>query len=349
MRQSDRAERLQSAERSATAVVAPPAVWRRQHVLDLDDFTPDEINLVMETASAMKEVLAREIPRVPTLRGTTIVTLFYENSTRTRVSFELAGKALGADVINVSASGSSIQKGESLIDTVRTLQSVGADIIVMRHASAGAPYLAARHCRCSVVNGGDGWHAHPTQALLDIYTLRQHLGDLAGRKVLIVGDISHSRVARSNIWGLTKLGARVVVCGPPTLLPTGLNENECGLPPVEVATDLDTAIEDADVVMALRLQTERQAAGLIPSLREYARLFQVNHDRLRRASPNVVVMHPGPMNQGVEISPEVAGGSQSLVEEQVENGVAVRMAILYLLAGRRMSDNRPVGREYGRA
>ena len=311
--------------------------WHRRHLLDLDDFSAAEIELVMETTDAMKEVLARDVPRVPALRGTTVVTLFYEASTRTRASFELAGKVLGADVINISASGSSVQKGESLIDTVRTTQAIGADVLVLRHGASGAPYLAARVSEFRVVNAGDGWHAHPTQALLDAYSIRERLGEVRGRKIVIVGDISHSRVARSNLWGLTALGAEVVVCGPPTLLPAGLGSDrqdvgeECDLPPVRVEHDLDRAIEGADVVMALRLQRERQTGGLLPSLREYSRLYQVNSERLARAKPGAIVMHPGPVNEGVEISAEVAHSARSLIEEQVANGVAVRMAVLYLL------------------
>ena len=311
--------------------------WSRRHLLDLDELTRDEIQLVLDTADAMKEVLQREVPRVPALRGKTIVTLFYEASTRTRASFELAGKALGADVINVAASGSSVEKGESLVDTVRTLQAIGADVLVMRHSASGAPYLAARHLEASVINAGDGWHAHPTQALLDLYTIRSHLGgSLEGRRVVIVGDIAHSRVARSNLWGLTALGAEVTVCAPPTLLPAGLRPGAQvapadGLPSVAVETDLDGAIAGADVVMALRLQKERMAAGLLPSLREYATLYQVNEQRVRLAKPGALVMHPGPVNEGIEISPGVASGVQSVIEEQVTNGVAVRMAALYLM------------------
>ncbi len=315
--------------------------WRRRHLLDLDELTREEIELVLDTAEAMSEVLRREVPRAPALRGTTVVTLFYEASTRTRASFELAGKVLGADVINVAASGSSVTKGESLIDTVKTLRAIGADVLVMRHSSSGAPYLAARHADCSVVNAGDGWHAHPTQALLDLFTLRKRFGDLRGTKVVIVGDVLHSRVARSNLWGLTAMGAEVVVCGPPTLLPRGLRPEDRSdapaedvLPPVQVETDLDVAIRDADVVMALRMQLERQEAGFVPTLREYSRRYQVNEERLAHAAPHVVVMHPGPMNEGVEISAAVAHGARSLVEEQVRNGVAVRMAVLYLLARR---------------
>jgi aspartate carbamoyltransferase catalytic subunit len=327
----------------AVATAAPAAeelpsnaTWQRRHLLDLDDFSRAEIELVLDTADAMKEVLRREVPRVPALRGTTVVTLFYEDSTRTRASFELAGKVLGADVINISAKGSSVEKGESLIDTVLTLQAIGTDVLIMRHHASGAPYLAARHASFRVVNAGDGWHAHPTQALLDAYTIRSRLGGVRGRKIVIVGDISHSRVARSDLWALTALGAQVVVCGPPTLLPVGLDgcaadREERDLPPVRVEHDLDRAVEGADVVMTLRLQKERQSSGLLPSLREYSRLYQVNAERLARARPGVVVMHPGPMNEGVEISAEVAHGARSLIEEQVTNGVAVRMAVLYLM------------------
>ncbi len=312
---------------------APPSDgrWRRRHVLDLDDFTPDEIAQVMATTDAMREVLSREIGRVPTLRGATVVTMFYEASTRTRASFELAGKALGADVLNVSAGGSSVEKGESLVDTVRTLEAIGADALVIRHPASGAPYVAARHTRAAVLNAGDGWHAHPTQALLDLYTMRAHLGDVRGRKVVILGDILHSRVARSNLWALTTMGAEVVVCGPPTLLPSGLGSvGPDRLPPVRIETDADVALCDADVVMALRLQSERQQSGLLPSLREYARRYQLNVERLALARPGALVMHPGPMNEGVEISPEVAHGAQSVIGEQVRAGVAIRMALLYL-------------------
>ncbi len=313
------------------------AVWRRRHLLDLDDFSGAEIGLVLDAADAMKEVLGRDVPRVPALRGTTIVTLFYEDSTRTRASFELAGKVLGADVINISAKGSSVEKGESLIDTVLTLQAIGTHMLIMRHHASGAPYLAARNAGFRIVNAGDGWHAHPTQALLDAYTIRAHLGDVRGRKIVIVGDIAHSRVARSNIWGLTALGAEVVLCAPPTLLPIGLDGScrndgeERDLPPVRIEHNLDRAVEGADVIMALRLQKERQSGGLLPSLREYSRLYQITGDRLARAKPGAFVMHPGPMNEGVEISADVAHGARSLIEEQVTNGVAVRMAVIYLM------------------
>ncbi len=337
-----RGGRIATAERAAAAPAeAPPlageGVWQRRHLLDLDDFSAPEIELVLNTTDVMKEVLAREVPRVPTLRGTTVVTLFYEASTRTRASFELAGKVLGADVINVSSSGSSVEKGESLIDSVRTIKAIGADALVLRHGASGAPYLAAREAGCAVVNAGDGWHAHPTQALLDAYTIHSRLGGVRGRKVVIVGDIAHSRVARSNLWALSALGAEVTVCGPPTLLPVGLDgrdrdgADEWELPPVRVQHNLDRAIEGADVVMALRLQRERQEAALIPSLREYSRLYQVNAERMARARPDAVVLHPGPVNEGIEISAELAHGARSLIEEQVANGVAVRMAVLYLL------------------
>lgn len=331
------------AEPQTTPAIAADAKWSRRHLLDVDELSRDEIDLLMQTTDAMKEVLGREVPRVPALRGRTIVTLFYEASTRTRASFELAGKALGADVINVAASGSSVEKGESLIDTVRTLQAIGADALIMRHGSSGAPYLVARHVQSSVINAGDGWHAHPTQALLDLYTMRAHLGDVRGRKVVIVGDIAHSRVARSNIWALAAMGADITVCAPPTLLPTGirvrtgaLTHEDAGreqhaLPPVRVETDLDIAIEGADVVMALRLQKERMSHGLLPSIREYTTLYQLTERRLAKATTGALVMHPGPMNEGVEIAPAVASSLQSVIEEQVTNGVAVRMAVLYLI------------------
>jgi aspartate carbamoyltransferase catalytic subunit len=316
-----------------------PAVkaWKHRHVLDLDDFDVDEIELVLETATAMKEVLARDVPRAPALRGTTIVTLFYEASTRTRASFELAGKVLGADVINLTSSGSSVEKGESLVDTVRTLRAIGAHLLVIRHAMSGAPYLAAANCDARVINAGDGWHAHPTQGLLDLYTLRSHIGPLQGKRIVIVGDVAHSRVARSDIWGLSKLGAEIVVCAPPTLLPAGLGRHEIAdaMPPVEVDTNLDRAIAGADAVMTLRLQSERMSGGLLPSLREYSRLYQVNEARMQRAKPGAMVLHPGPMNEGVEISAALAHGAASAIEEQVANGVAIRMALLYLMRGGR--------------
>jgi aspartate carbamoyltransferase catalytic subunit len=307
--------------------------WRpRRHVLDLDDFSVEEIETVLEAAAAMKDVLSRPIKKVPTLRGKTVVTLFYEASTRTRVGFELAAKALGADTVSVSASTSSVTKGESLIDTTRTLQALGSDFVVMRHHQAGAPYVVASEVSASVINAGDGWHAHPSQALLDLFTIRERLGRVAGLRVAIVGDILHSRVARSNLWGLTRMGADVVLCGPPTLLPAA---SFCQALPwhVERTYRLDEALAGADVVMVLRMQLERQTGGLFPSLREYVRTYGLTEERLAKARPGALVMHPGPMNEGVEIDPHVARGVQSVIETQVTNGVAVRMALLYLLSG----------------
>ena len=308
--------------------VAPP----RRHVLDLDDFSRDEIERTLRMTGAMKEVLGRQIKKVPILRGRVVANLFYEPSTRTRVSFEEAGKVLSGEVISVSSGGSSVEKGESLLNTALTLQAMGVDIIVIRHPHSGAPHFVARHAeRVRVINAGDGLHAHPTQALLDLYTIQERLDTVQGLKVVIVGDILHSRVARSNIWGLTTMGAEVVLCGPPTLISRDLMAGDSPWD-VRVETSLDKAIEGADVVMALRIQKERQGTQFFPSLREYSRLYQVNEERLKRAADHVVVMHPGPMNEGIEISPQVAHGMRSLIEEQVSNGVAVRMALLYLLS-----------------
>jgi aspartate carbamoyltransferase catalytic subunit len=312
---------------------APPeerTAWRRKDLLDTDTLGAAEIELIMETAEAMREIRSRPVGKVATLRGATVVTLFYEQSTRTRASFEVAAKALGADVVNLTASGSSIEKGESLIDTVRTLEAIGADVVVMRHGKSGAPYLAARNTTASVINGGDGTHAHPTQALLDLFTMRQRVGSLEGKKVVIVGDVLHSRVARSNLWTLLASGANVTLCGPATLVPRTLaGSGESGS--CSVTTNFDAAVEDADVIMALRIQKERQDSGLIPSLREYIRGYQLSAARLRRARPDALVMHPGPMNEGIEIAQDVAHGLSSVIEQQVANGVSVRMAILYLM------------------
>jgi len=319
----------------AAPSATPQPRWTRKDLLDTDVLRREEVELILSTAEAMAEIRRRPVARVAALRGVTVATLFYEQSTRTRASFEVAAKALGADVVNLTAAGSSVEKGESLVDTVRTLEAIGVDILVMRHPSSGAPALAARNTAASVINGGDGTHAHPTQALLDLYTMRKRLGSLVGRKVVIVGDILHSRVARSNLWLLLAEGAEVVFCGPATLLPHHLIRSLEGTPNFRWTTDLDAAIAGADVVMALRLQKERQDDALIPSLRDYVRRYQVNAERLARAHRDVLVMHPGPMNEGIEISPDVAHGLRSAVEEQVANGVAVRMAILYLLAGAR--------------
>jgi aspartate carbamoyltransferase catalytic subunit len=325
---------------TTTPSAARQNAWNHQHVLDLDDFTVPEIETVLTLADRMREVLDRRIARVPALRGYTVVNLFYEPSTRTRASFELAGKVLGADVISVSSSTSSVAKGESLIDTVRTLRAMRADAIVMRHSIAGSPYLAAEHTDAAIINAGDGSHAHPTQALLDLYTIKRRLGSIAGKRVVMIGDIAHSRVARSDMWGLTAMGAEVVLCGPPTLMPRGLKTSdrpahaESALPRVTVETNIDRAIDGADVVMALRLQSERQQGGLLPSLHEYAQMFQVTAARLAKAKPGHVLMHPGPKNEGIEIAGSVAAGQNSIIEEQVTNGVAIRMALLYLLSGR---------------
>ena len=312
----------------------PPDTSRgvRRHVLDLDDFTREEIGEILETTASMKEVLGRPIPQAPALRGVNVINLFYEESTRTRISFELAAKALSANVINMTAKGSSIEKGESLIDTVRTLQALGAGILVIRHREAGAPYMVAQHFKGSVINAGDGRHAHPTQALLDLFTIQERLGRIEGLKVVIVGDILHSRVARSNIWGLTTMGAHVTLCAPHTLLgPAAFWQ--ATWPKLTIATALDEALADADVIMTLRLQKERQEGGLLPSLREYTRFFGISAERVKLAASHCLVMHPGPMNEGVEIMPDVAVSAQSVIEEQVTTGVAVRMALLYRLAG----------------
>ncbi len=329
---------------------AAPTLHRR-HLLDLDDFSADEIRAVMRMTDRMRDVLARSEQRLSILRGYTLVNLFYENSTRTRVSFELAGKHLGADVVNVAASGSSVAKGESLIDTVRTLQALGARMVVMRHSQSGAPDLVARHLDGAVINAGDGWHAHPSQALLDLYTMEEHFGAMAGRRVTIVGDILHSRVARSNIWSLTAVGAEVVLCGPPTLMPQHIAALAAARPTpdgaerrVRVEHHLDRALDGADVVMVLRLQRERQAAGLLPSLREYSAQYGVTAKRLARAEPGALVMHPGPMNEGIEIDHEVAHGAASVIERQVSNGLAVRMAILALLAHAGSARHQSIGR-----
>jgi aspartate carbamoyltransferase catalytic subunit len=310
-----------------------PPVWRHRHILDLDDFTTEEIGLVMETGDAMMEILSRPIKKVPTLRGKTVVTLFYEPSTRTRSSFELAAKNLSADVVNLNAQVSSSVKGESLTDTLATLEALGADIVIMRHPMSGAPYAAAGLLKASMINAGDGWHAHPTQALLDLYTIRQHKEDICGLKVTIIGDIKHSRVARSNIWGLSKMGAEVTICCPYTLLPFGLRDTRGLFPEVIIEPDIERALEDADVVMALRLQKERQQSGLLPSIREYARLYQLTEARLAGAKADTIVLHPGPVNEDIEITSSVARGPRSVINRQVTNGVAVRMALLYLLSG----------------
>ncbi len=302
----------------------------RKDVLGLTDFTVDEIALVLDTAASFREISTRSIKKVPTLRGNTIINLFYEPSTRTRTSFEIAAKRLSADAINISTSTSSVVKGETLIDTAKTLESMNPDIIVIRHACAGAPHILARLLKQSIINAGDGAHEHPTQALLDMLTIRERKGRIKGLSVTLVGDIAHSRVARSNIAGLLKMGARVTVCGPAMLIPRGIS-----VLGVKVETEMRRAIKGADVVMMLRMQFERQQRTIFPSIREYASLYCLNEDNIRLAADDVLVMHPGPINRGIEISPEIADSPRSAILEQVSNGVAVRMALLYLLAGGR--------------
>ena len=308
-----------------------PMPLKNRNLLDLDDFGHNEISLILDTTASMSEILNRPIPRVPTLRGLTIANLFYEPSTRTRVSFEIAARSLGADVVNVAASGSSVEKGESLVDTLRTVKALGADMLVIRHQEAGTPYLAASTIDCPVINAGDGWHAHPSQALLDLYTVRSRLGHLEGLKIVIVGDIMHSRVARSNIWGFSRMGAHVTLCGPPQLLPQQIAQFPDTDGSIHIEPNLDIAIENANVVMALRIQKERMDRFQLPNLREYAKLYSVTEERLKRAHPDALVMHPGPLNQGVEISSSIAYSDSSVIEEQVTNGVATRMASMYLL------------------
>jgi aspartate carbamoyltransferase catalytic subunit len=303
---------------------------RSRHLLGLEGMPADDLNLYLDTAISFKEVLARKIPKVPTLRGVTVVNLFYEPSTRTRISFELAEKRLSADTINFSASGSSVSKGESLKDTVQNIEAMKIDMVVIRHQASGAPHYLTTCCQSVVINAGDGAHEHPTQGLLDIFTIREKIGKIRGLKVVIVGDIKHSRVVRSNIWGLLTLGAKVRVCAPQTLLPVDVDKFG-----VEVYDNLDRALEGADVVNVMRLQKERQQGGLLPSLREYNRYFGITKERLKMLNKNFIIMHPGPMNRGVEISSEVAEGPYSVILPQVTNGVAVRMAVLYLLSGGR--------------
>ncbi len=299
-------------------------------LIGLETLDGDQIRGILDTAEPFKEISERKVKKVPVLRGKTIVNLFFEPSTRTRVSFEFAEKRLSADTVNISSTGSSVQKGETLVDTARNLEAMRIDMVVIRHGSAGAAQFLADRIPSNVINAGDGPHEHPTQALLDLLTIRDSLGSLEHRRVCIVGDILHSRVARSNIWGLLKCGAEVAVCGPKTLIPTGIEELG-----VRCFTSLDEAIEWAEVLNVLRLQLERMSGGYIPSLREYNRVFGVSQKRLDRANHEIVVLHPGPMNRGVEIDSDVADGPNSVILDQVTNGVAVRMAVLYLLAGGR--------------
>lgn len=301
---------------------------KSKNLLGLEGMKKEQIELILDTTETFKEILMRPIRKVPTLRGVTVVNLFYEPSTRTRISFELAEKRLSAELVNFSANTSSVQKGETLKDTVKNIEAMKIDIVVVRHPSPGAPHFIANCLDSSVINAGDGAHEHPTQALLDLFTLREKYKRLKGLKVAIVGDILHSRVARSNIWGLTTMGADVCVCGPSTLLPYEIEKMG-----VEVYSDLDKALDGRDVVMVLRIQLERQRSGLLPSLREYTNTFGITKERLKRLNKGFTIMHPGPLNRGVEITPEVADGPYSVILDQVTNGVATRMAILYLLSG----------------
>lgn len=302
--------------------------WRHRNLLDIQDLTAAEIEFVLQTALPMKDLLTRPLKKLPTLRGKSMALMFYENSTRTRTSFETAAKILGADVTNFSVAQSSVNKGESLYDTAKTLQAMKIDLVVIRHAGSGAAAFLAQQLKAGVINGGDGEHAHPTQALLDFFTLKEKLGGLAGKKIVIVGDILHSRVARSNVLGLKKLGAEVVLVGPPTLLPP-----EMGYLGVKTSYDLDRELPGADAVMALRLQLERQARGLFPSVREYHRLYGLTKERLGKTGKETIVLHPGPINRGVEIASDLADSACSVIEEQVTNGVAVRMGLIYLMMG----------------
>jgi len=304
-----------------------------RHLLGLEGVPREDLELILDTADTFREVLDRAIKKLPTLRGITVLNLFYEPSTRTRISFELAEKRLSADTVNFSASTSSVKKGESLRDTVQNIEAMKIDMVVVRHSSPGAPYYLTQCMDSNIINAGDGAHEHPTQALLDMYTIRKKYGKLDGLRVVLVGDVKHSRVVRSNIWGLKTMGASVALCGPQTLLPVEVERFGC-----DVYTNIDKALEGADVVNIMRIQMERQEAGLFPSQREYTNLWGVTKERLKRLNRNYTVMHPGPMNRGVEVTSEVADSDRSVILEQVTNGQAVRMAVLYLLSGRRQEE-----------
>lgn len=302
--------------------------FRHKHILGIDEMSREDIETILDTADSFKEINTRDIKKVPTLRGKTIINLFYEASTRTRTSFEIAGKRLSADTINMTASASSVVKGETLEDTARNIEAMHPDIIVMRHSASGAAHYLAERLDCSIVNAGDGAHEHPSQALLDMMTIREHKGKIDGLTVAIIGDITHSRVARSNVYGLTKMGAKVRLAGPGTMVPPGIERMGA-----EVYNDMNEAIAGADVVMMLRIQLERQGKTLLPTLREYARYYGLNSENVKLAKEDALVMHPGPINRGVEMASTVVDGSQSVILDQVENGVAVRMALLYLVGG----------------
>ena len=325
-----------NAPRPTSRAARAPVSWHRKHLLDIESLSADEIQLVLNTARTFKAVGERAIKKVPALRGKTVVNLFVEPSTRTRTSFELAAIRLSADVVNFSSEASSLKKGETLKDTARNLEALNADIIIIRHSSAGAPHFLARFLRASVVNAGDGAHEHPTQALLDTFTILEKKGRIAGLNVTILGDVLYSRVARSDIWALTKLGARVTLCGPPTLVPRVFEQMGC-----RVTSNLDEAIAEADIINLLRIQHERQRKTMFPSLNEYSSLYGLNRARLAKTKPDAVLMHPGPINRGVEIDSETADGERSVILEQVTNGLAVRMAVLFLINGGQ--GPRPIG------
>ena len=315
---------------AATPAPTPtPPPWNRKHLLGLEELSRQEITGILDTAASFIEVSNRSRKKVPALQGRIVFNLFFENSTRTRTSFSLAAKRLSADTQDFSASVSSLSKGETFIDTAKNIEAMGADVMVVRHPTPGAPHLLAKHVKASIINAGDGAHEHPTQGLLDLLTIRRAKGKIEGLTVCLVGDISHSRVARSNIWGLTKLGARVILCGPPTLVPRGMEKLGC-----EVAYHLDEVLPECDVINVLRIQFERQQGGLFPSVAEYSRFYGMNQERVNRAKDDVLLLAPGPINRGVELTPEVADGPNSAILDQVANGLAVRMAVLYLLSGK---------------
>jgi len=308
---------------------APASAWNRKHLLGLEDLSREEIVGILDTADSFSEVSRRSRKKVPALQGRVVFNLFFENSTRTRTSFSLSAKRLSADVQEFSASVSSLTKGETFIDTARNIEAMGADVLVVRHPTPGAPHLLSQHVRASIINAGDGAHEHPTQGLLDLLTIRRAKGRIEGLTVGLIGDVGHSRVARSNIWGLLKLGARVILCGPPTMVPRGFEQLGC-----EVAHHLDEIIPRCDVLNALRIQRERQERGLFPSLGEYSHFYGITQQRLALGKPDLLVLAPGPINRGVELTPEVADGPQSAILDQVTNGLAVRMAVLYLVSGK---------------
>lgn len=325
MKTNSEPESAASAPRSAKSDDIE-SVWTRKHLLGLEDLSPDELMHIFRTADGFADISTRSIKKVPPLRGRVVVNLFFENSTRTRMSFTLAAQRLSADVLDFSATSSSLSKGESLRDTVRNIEAMGVDIFVIRHPAAGAPHYITRCTHCSVINAGDGPHEHPTQALIDMYTIRERKGRIEGLNVVIVGDIAHSRVVRSNVWGLTRLGARVTLVGPSTLVPRAFEQMGA-----QVSHNLDEALECADVVNMLRIQHERMTSQVFPSTQEYVRLFGLTRDRLQRAKPDILILHPGPINRGVELASDVADGPNSSILRQVTNGLAIRMAVLFLL------------------